>query len=120
MVQLFGIRNCDTMKKVFCWLETQGIDYQFRDYKTSAIDTGKLADWCKKADWRKLLNKRGLTWRRLSDADKQNVDEGKAIRLMARNPSLIKRPVLECNGNIEVGFSQERYASIFNRQCPTL
>jgi len=102
------------MKKAFRWLETQGIDYQFHDYKKLDIGADKITEWCEKADWNILLNKRGLTWRRLSDADKQDVDEGKAIRLMAKNPSLIKRPVLEYNGNIEVGFSPERYVSFFN------
>jgi len=114
MVQLFGIRSCDTMKKAFCWLEIQGIDYQFHDYKKAGIDIDKLTGWCEKVDWETFLNKRGLTWRRLPDADKQDVDEGKAIRLMVKNPSLIKRPVLEYNGNIEVGFSPARYTSIFD------
>jgi arsenate reductase len=102
------------MKKAFRWLETQGIDYQFHDYKKLGVGADKLAEWCEKTDWNILLNKRGLTWRRLSDTDKQDVDEDKAICLMARNPSLIKRPVLECNGHIEVGFSPERYVSFFN------
>jgi len=114
-VELFGIRNCDTMKKAFNWLETQGIKYHFHDYKKAGIDVANLAEWCEKTGWNVLLNKRGLTWRRLSDAEKQDVNKNKAIHLMAENPSLIKRPVLECNGHIEVGFNPERYASIFNR-----
>jgi len=102
------------MKKAFRWLEAQGIAYQFHDYKKAGIDTDKLIEWCGKVDWTLLLNKRGLTWRRLPDADKEDMNKGKAIRLMAENPSLIKRPVLECNGNLEVGFNPERYAFFFN------
>jgi len=103
------------MKKAFRWLETQGLDYQFHDYKKSGIDAGTLAEWCEKIDWTELLNKRGLTWRKLPDAYKQDVDEGKAIRLMVHSPSLIKRPVLEYHGHIEVGFNPARYSSVFDR-----
>jgi len=103
------------MKKAFRWLEAHNIEYQFHDYKKLGVGADKLTEWCEKTDWNILINKRGLTWRRLSDADKQDVDEGKAIRLMAGTPTLIKRPVLEFGSNIEVGFSPERYASIFNR-----
>ncbi len=102
------------MKKAFRWLKAQDINYTFHDYKKVGIGADRLTEWCEKTGWKILLNKRGLTWRGLPDADKQDVGEGKAISLMVRNPSLIKRPVLEHNGRIEVGFEPERYASVFD------
>lgn len=103
------------MKKAFHWFEIRNIEYQFYDYKKYGIDVDTLTDWCEKVDWTILLNKRGLSWRKLSCTDKQNIDQNKAIHLMIQNPSLIKRPVLEFNGNIKVGFSPTHYTAIFER-----
>lgn len=113
--RIYGIRNCDTMKKAFAWLDSHSLAYDFHDYKKSGIDTEKLSEWCQKADWESLVNRRGLTWRRLANGQKQGIDEAQAIALMLANPSLIKRPVLEAGDHLEIGFSPERYSEIFSR-----
>jgi len=101
------------MKKAQCWLDAADIDYDFHDYKRAGIDAVTLKSWCEQVGWEVLLNRRGLTWRRLDDVRKQNVDEARAIALMVEYPSMIKRPVLEIDGRTEVGFSPGRYAAIF-------
>jgi arsenate reductase len=108
---IYGIKNCDTMKKAFAWLDGHRVAYEFHDYKAKGIDAAKLKAWSKAVGWETLLNTRGTTWRKLSPAQQANVDEAKAIRLMVENPSLIKRPVLEHGGQILVGFTPERYAT---------
>lgn len=110
---LYGIKNCDTMKKARVWLEGQGIDYAFHDYKAVGIDEAHLKDWSVKVGWQVLLNKAGTTFKALSDADKADIDEAKAIRLMIANPSMIKRPVLDKDGEIMVGFKADIYAKVF-------
>lgn len=112
-VTLYGIRNCDTMKKARTWLESHGIDYHFHDYKTEGASVAALEDWSDKAGWETLLNRAGTTFRKLPDADKQGIDRDKAIRLMVAQPSLIKRPVLEKDGVILVGFHVEIYEASF-------
>ena len=94
-IQLYGIPNCDTVKKARKWLDAHGLDYTFRDYKKEGADAGKLALWCDAAGWEVLLNKRGTTFRKLDDADKTDLDRDKAIALMLQHPSMIKRPVVE-------------------------
>ena len=106
MVEFYGIPNCDTVKKARKWLDSQGIDYAFHDYKKEGANPAKLADWADAVGWEALLNRRGTTFRKLSDADKDGIDQAKAIRLMAANPSMIKRPVVEHTGGILVGFSE--------------
>jgi arsenate reductase len=108
-VTVYGIKNCDTVKKARAWLDEHGVRYAFHDYKTAGIDPQKLAHWSGEVGWSTLLNRAGTTFRKLSDADKQNIDERKALALMAANPSLIKRPVLERGGKILVGFKPEIY-----------
>ena len=103
------------MKKARNWLSAQAIEAEFHDYKKSGISEEALRRWCAVVGWEALLNKRGLTWRRLDEVDKVDVDEARAVRLMSGNPSMIKRPVLEVDGHLELGFSAERYAHIFNR-----
>ena len=103
-VDLYGIPNCDTVKKARAWLDAQGIGYAFHDYKKEGADPGKLAEWSDAAGWETLLNRRGTTFRALSVADKADIDRAKAIRLMVANPSLIKRPVVEHDGGLLVGF----------------
>ena len=111
MVTIYGIPNCDTMKKARTWLDEHGVEYQFHDYKKAGIDEAHLAAWSKKVGWEKLLNRAGTTFKKLSDADKAGIDEKKAIKLMMAQPSLIKRPVLEAGrGKILVGFKPEIYA----------
>lgn len=107
---VFGIRNCDTMKKAFAWLEANGVAYAFVDYKKAGVAQDRLPDWKCRAGWKKLLNTRGLMWKKLSDAERADVDEAKALQLMAQYPSLIKRPVVEAGGALLVGFDPETFA----------
>ena len=109
-VNLFGIKNCDTMKKAFNWLSENGVDYEFTDYKKAGVAAAHLADWSQRAGWETLLNKRGLTWKKLTDAERTDVNETKAIELMAQHPSLIKRPVLDTGRQLIIGFTPENYA----------
>lgn len=109
-VILFGIKNCDTMKKAFNWLSENGVDYEFTDYKKAGVAAAHLADWSQRAGWETLLNKRGLTWKKLTDAERADVNEAKAIELMAQYPSLIKRPVLDTGRQLIIGFTPENYA----------
>lgn len=109
-ITIYGIKNCDTMKKARAWLDKRGVDYAFHDYKTAGIERAKLEGWAKKAGWETLLNRAGTTFRKLSDKDKQAVDERKAIALMLAQPSMIRRPVLELSGGkMLVGFKPEDY-----------
>ncbi|MEI9886596.1 MAG: ArsC family reductase [Rhizomicrobium sp.] len=110
-VTIYGIKNCDTMKKARAWLDAHGIAYAFHDYKAEGIERARLEGWVKKAGWEVLLNRAGTTFRKLSDADKENVSEKKAVALMLAQPSMIKRPVLEAGGEILVGFKPEIYAA---------
>jgi Spx/MgsR family transcriptional regulator len=109
-VDLYGIPNCDTMKKARAWLEARGIDYQFHDYKVEGADRAKLTAWSKAVGWETLLNRAGTTFRKLADGAKQDLDERKAIALMLEQPSMIKRPVLERGKTLLVGFKPETYA----------
>lgn len=103
-VEFYGIPNCDTVKKARTWLEAKGVEYTFHDYKKEGADPAKLAAWSDAVGWEPLLNRRGTTFRALSDADKADIDRAKAIRLMEASPSLIKRPVVEYEGGLLVGF----------------
>ena len=109
MIQLYGIANCDTVKKARAWLEQRGIDYAFHDYKTQGIDLIKLAGWSDEVGWEVLLNRRGTTFRGLSDADKAHIDRPKALHLMQAHPSLIKRPVVEHGTSLLVGFDADEW-----------
>lgn len=113
MTTIYGIKNCDTMKKARAWLDTHGVAYHFHDYKTEGIDKEHLARWSKAATWETLLNRAGTTFRKLPDADKEGITEKKALALMLAQPSMIKRPVLEVGGKILVGFKPEIYAAAF-------
>lgn len=101
---LYGIPNCDTVKKARTWLESKSIAYDFHDYKKSGADAGKLAQWCEIAGWETLLNRAGTTFRKLPDAKKADLTEARAIGLMLEQPSMIKRPVVEVPGGLLVGF----------------
>lgn len=109
MIKVFGIKNCDTMKKAFAWLEANAMAYEFTDYKKAGTAAAYLPDWSRRAGWETLLNRRGLMWKKLSDAERADVDEAKALRLMAQYPSLIKRPVLDTGSQLLIGFSAETY-----------
>jgi len=111
-VQLYGIPNCDTMKKARTWLDAQRIDYEFHDYKKSGIERAKLESWVRSAGWEVLLNRAGTTFRKLPDDAKANLTEARAVKLMLEQPSMIKRPVLERGKMLLVGFSPETYAAL--------
>ena len=112
-ITIYGIKNCDTMKKARAWLEKQSVDYQFHDYKTAGIEKERLEGWVKKAGWETLFNKSGATFKKLPDKDKEGITEAKAIKLMLGQPSMIKRPVLElARGRLLVGFMPEEYAEL--------
>ena len=109
---IYGIKNCDTMKKARAWLDAHKVGYAFHDYKAAGIERGKLEGWAKKAGWETLLNKAGTTFRKLPDRDKGGLTEAKAIKLMLAQPSMIKRPVLELGGGkLLIGFKPEQYAA---------
>src|SRR5262245_14780041 len=108
-VTIYGIKNCDTMKKARAWLDGKGIGYNFHDYKNEGIDRKSLESWCKKVGWEKLLNRAGTTFRKLPDAEKTNLNEAKAVALMLAQPSMIKRPVLDVGGKLTVGFDPAEY-----------
>ncbi len=108
-ITIYGIKNCDTMKKARTWLDAAGVEYAFHDYKASGIDKASLEAWAGKVGWEVLLNKAGTTFKKLPDADKANVTEKKAIALMMAQPSMIKRPVLDIGGKLLVGFKPADY-----------
>lgn len=110
MTTLYGIKNCDTMKKARAWLDGHKVAYLFHDYKVLGIDKKTLEAWTKDVGWETLLNRAGTTFRRLPDADKQSLNEKKAIALMLAQPSLIRRPVLDTGKTLLVGFNPEIYA----------
>ncbi len=111
--KIYGIKNCDTMKKAFTWLEKHGVAYDFHDYKKEGVTKAALQKWCKAAGWETVLNRAGTTFRKLDEADRENLNEAKAIALMLAQPSMIKRPVVETGAKIEIGFKPERYAAVF-------
>jgi len=112
-VTIYGIKNCDTMQKAFKWLDARGVAYDFHDYKKAGVTKTELARWCSAAGWQTVLNRAGTTFRKLPDADRQDLTEDKAIALMIAQPSMIKRPVLDADSKLEIGFKPERYAALF-------
>ena len=110
---VYGIKNCDTMKKARTWLEAHGVAYTFHDYKTEGVTKAKLEAWVKEAGWETVLNRAGLTFKKLPPAERDGVTEKKAIALMLTNPSMIKRPVVELGGQILVGFKPEVFERTF-------
>ena len=111
-ITIYGIKNCDTMKKARAWLDKQGVEYAFHNYKSAGIERERLERWAKKIGWETLINRAGLTFKKLPDKDKEGLREKKAIALMLRQPSMIKRPVLELGGGkLLVGFNPDTYKS---------
>lgn len=111
---IFGIRNCDTMRKARAWLDDHGIVYAFHDFKAQGIPRLRLEEWSKKVGWEMLLNRSGTTFRKLPERDRENLTEKRAIALMLAQPSMIKRPVMETAGRLLVGFRPETYAEAFS------
>lgn len=115
MTTLYGIPNCDTVKKARNWLAAHGVAHDFHDYKKSGIDRARLQGWVDTLSWDRLLNRAGTTFRKLSDAERADIDEAKAIGLMLAHPSLIKRPVVEHDGGLVVGFKPEEWDDAYAR-----
>lgn len=111
MIALYGIPNCDTVKKARTWLDANGIAYTFHDYKKEGADPARLAKWADAVGWEPLLNRAGTTFRKLDEADRSGIDAAKALALMAAHPSLIKRPVVEYRGGLLVGFKADQWAA---------
>ncbi len=111
-ITLYGIPNCDTVKKARVYLDGRGVAYHFHDYKKAGVEAADLKRWVGEVGWEKLLNKAGTTFKKLPDADKTGIDETKAIALMLANPSMIKRPVVEGGETLLVGFKPEVYDAV--------
>jgi Spx/MgsR family transcriptional regulator len=113
MVKMYGIPNCDTIKKARQWLSENNIDYEFHDYKKQGVDESLLNDWVDQLGWESLLNKRSTTWRQLDQALKANIDEHQAIKIMLAHPSIIKRPLLDDGRRLHLGFKAGQYEELF-------
>lgn len=111
---VYGIKNCDTIKKARKWLDQHGIDYTFHDVRSDGLDESTLRAWIKAVGWETLLNTRGTTWRTLPEQDRANINESKAVQLMLAQPAIIKRPVLKQGKAILVGFKEDDYKKLFN------
>ncbi|MFP8967250.1 ArsC family reductase [Pokkaliibacter sp. CJK22405] len=114
MTTLYGIKNCDTVKKARQWLDSESVTYQFHDYRQDGLNEEQLSAWCEQLGWETLLNKRSTTWRQIDDAEKADLDGDKAIKLMLATPSLIKRPLLISGDKALVGFNANSYQDFFN------
>jgi arsenate reductase len=112
-VTLYGIRNCDTVKKARAWLDAAGVAYAFHDYKSAGVEPARLAGWAEAVGWEALLNRAGTTFRKLPGECTAELDRDRALALMIARPSLIKRPVIEHTGELIVGFKPERFAAVF-------
>jgi arsenate reductase (glutaredoxin) len=112
-ITLYGIPNCDTVKKARVWLDGKGIAYTFHDYKKQGADPAKIASWIDQAGWEKVLNRAGTTFKKLPDADKEGLDAAKVVTVLAANPSAIKRPIVEHPGELLVGFKEAEWEAAF-------
>jgi arsenate reductase len=112
---IYGIKTCDTLRRARSWLKEHGVDHAYHDYRTDGLDAGRLRDWVGKVDWGTLLNRQSTSFRALSDEDKADIDADKAFRLMLREPTMIKRPVLDIDGKLTVGFKPDLYAAATGR-----
>lgn len=110
-ITMYGIKNCDTIKKARAWLDSHAVAYEFHDYKTAGIDRARLEKWCEQLGWEAVLNRAGTTFRKLPDADKEGLTTRKALALMLAQPSMIKRPILDTGRKLLLGFKPEEYAA---------
>jgi arsenate reductase (glutaredoxin) len=110
---VYGIKNCDTIKKARAWLEKNGVEYTFHDVRSDGLDETTLRSWVKSVGWETLLNTRGTTWRKLPEQDKAGMNEGKAVKLVLSQPSIIKRPVLKKGKQVQIGFKEDEYKKLF-------
>lgn len=116
MIKLYGIKNCDTVKKSIKWLANNHVEYQFHDYKKDGVDLVKLTEFLKKFGWEKLLNRKGTTWRQLGEAEqKKIINDETALKLMLEKPSIIKRPIIDLGSNQIIGFDEAEFESVFRR-----
>jgi arsenate reductase len=114
-VTIYGIRNCDTMKKALAWLDRHGVEYRFHDYRRDGVPADRLAGWAKSLGWERLANTRGPTWRKIPDDAKAGLDTARALRLLAQNASAIRRPVVEWGRKVTVGFDAEEFARMLGQ-----
>ncbi|MEO9273956.1 ArsC family reductase [Marinomonas sp. 5E14-1] len=110
MIDIYGIKNCDTMKKAFRWLEEHKIEYRFHDYKKEALEAGTAKAWMDELGWENVINKRGTTWRKLDEETKSAMNNELAIDTIINQPSMIKRPLIIANGEIYLGFNSDEYS----------
>lgn len=113
MVTLYGIKNCSTVAQARKWLEAHQIAHAFHDFRQEAIGEDLIQKWCAQLDWKLLLNRRSTTWRKLPEATKENVSADNVAALLVAHPTLIKRPVLDCNGQLHLGFKESHYQTLF-------
>ena len=109
--KIYGIRNCDTMKKAFAWLDAKKIAYDFHDYKKAGVPPGKLKEWAEHAGWEKLANTRGPTWRKIPEAQRGNLTQARTLALLEQNTSAIRRPIVEAGSKLLIGFDPAEYAT---------
>ena len=114
MNTLYGIKNCDTIKKTRKWLEANGIEYRFHDVRVDGIEAGRIQHWVDSNGWETVLNKRGTTWRKLPEDVQSSTNENNVVALLLEHPAMIKRPVLDTGSTIEIGFKEARYQELFN------
>src|SRR4051812_16930555 len=112
MIRIYGIKNCDTMKKAFAFLDQRKVAYEFHDYKRDGVPAGKLGAWAQRAGWEKLANMRGPTWRKIPDSQKENLDERRALQLLEQNSSAIRRPIVEAGDKLLVGFDPAQFETL--------
>lgn len=113
-IHFYGIPNCDTVKKARKWLDARGVEYSFHDYKKEGADPDRLAAWIEEAGVDSVLNRRGTTFRKLSDEQKADIDAAKAVTLLQEHPSMIKRPIVEHDGSVLVGFKEDEWSAHFS------
>jgi len=113
-ITMYGIRNCDTIKKSRKWLEANNFEYEFHDYRVNGLTKEQLQNWCEALGWEQVLNKRGTTYRQLTDEQKSSLSETTAIELLLELPAMIKRPLLDVDGSLTLGFKADNYAAIFD------
>ena len=111
-VRIYGIKNCDTMKKAFAWLDAHKVPYEFHDYKKDGVPEGKLKEWARRVGWEKLANTRGPTWRKIPDAQKAGMNEARALALLGRHSSAIRRPIVEAGARLLVGFDPGEFENL--------
>jgi arsenate reductase len=112
---LYGIKNCDTIKKARKWLTDNGVEYQFHDVRADGIDPASIENWLDQAGWETVLNRRGTTWRKLDSSIQENTNRDNVTALLTEHPAMIKRPVLEVDGTVTIGFKADNYQSIFKK-----